>query len=229
MRDSVVFYRSFYEAVKDLPPKQFKECVQAIMDYGLDGTEPSGNGIEKTIFLLSKPQIDANNRRYLNGKKGGRPRNQNQEITKTEPSSNQRKTKEEPNDNQEITIPEPKEKEKDKEKVKKEIPSNEGIKKPRPVFVPPTVENVSGYCQESGYSIDAERFVDFYASKGWMVGKSRMKDWRAAVRNWARQEKQTPVPRKTSTDKYNSFMQNSYDYDALEQELLGGVDDAEKV
>lgn len=47
MRDSIVFYRSFYEAVKDLPADQFKACVKAIMDYGLDGTVPETCGIEK--------------------------------------------------------------------------------------------------------------------------------------------------------------------------------------
>lgn len=56
-------------------------------------------------------------------------------------------------------------------------------------FVPPTLENVSGYCRENGYNVDERRFIDFYESKGWMVGKNKMKDWRAAVRNWARQER----------------------------------------
>ena len=58
MRDSVVFYRSFYDAVKDLPPEDFKKSVQAIMGYGLDGIEPETTGIERTVFCLAKPQID---------------------------------------------------------------------------------------------------------------------------------------------------------------------------
>ena len=45
-------------------------------------------------------------------------------------------------------------------------------------FTPPTVDEVRAYCQERGNSVDPERFVDFYASKGWLVGKTRMKDWR---------------------------------------------------
>ena len=52
-------------------------------------------------------------------------------------------------------------------------------------FVPPTVQDVEAYIREKGYNVDARRFVDFYESKGWMVGKNRMKDWRAAVRTWA--------------------------------------------
>lgn len=60
--------------------------------------------------------------------------------------------------------------------------------KPRKRFTPPMVEDVESYCRERGNAVDAQRFVDFYASKGWKVGSSGMKDWRAAVRNWERQD-----------------------------------------
>ena len=53
-------------------------------------------------------------------------------------------------------------------------------------FTPPTPKQVSEYASEKGYIMDSERFCDFYASKGWMVGKNKMKDWKAAVRNWNR-------------------------------------------
>ena len=52
-------------------------------------------------------------------------------------------------------------------------------------FIPPTVGEVKKYCEERNNSIDANTFVDFYASKGWYVGKNKMKDWKAAVRTWA--------------------------------------------
>ena len=53
-------------------------------------------------------------------------------------------------------------------------------------FAPPTLEEVKAYCQERHNKVDAEKFVDFYESKGWMVGKNKMKDWQAAVRTWER-------------------------------------------
>ena len=53
-------------------------------------------------------------------------------------------------------------------------------------FKPPLVDDVQRYCFERGNSVDAETFVDFYESKGWMVGKNKMKDWKAAVRTWER-------------------------------------------
>lgn len=55
-------------------------------------------------------------------------------------------------------------------------------------FIPPTVGDVQSYCNERNNKIDAAYFVDFYASKGWMVGKNKMKDWKAAVRTWERTE-----------------------------------------
>lgn len=51
-------------------------------------------------------------------------------------------------------------------------------------FIPPTVAEVRAYCQERRNNVDPETFVDFYTGKGWMVGKNKMKDWKAAVRTW---------------------------------------------
>lgn len=51
-------------------------------------------------------------------------------------------------------------------------------------FTPPTVEEVIAYCTEKGYTVDPQRFVDYYTSVGWRVGKNPMKDWKAAVRTW---------------------------------------------
>lgn len=53
-------------------------------------------------------------------------------------------------------------------------------------FVKPTVDEVREYCQERKNNINPEAFVDFYESKDWMIGKNKMKDWKAAVRTWER-------------------------------------------
>lgn len=53
----------------------------------------------------------------------------------------------------------------------------------------PTVEEVRAYCSERGNGVDPQAFVDFYESKGWLVGKSPMKDWKAAVRTWEHSRK----------------------------------------
>ena len=60
-------------------------------------------------------------------------------------------------------------------------------KRPRR-FTPPALVEVQSYIQEKGYAFDAQQFMDYYESNGWKVGRNAMKDWRAAVRNWARRE-----------------------------------------
>lgn len=98
-------------------------------------------------------------------------------------------------------------------------------------FTPPTVEEVSAYLTEKGYDIDPEAFVDFYASKGWKVGNSPMKDWKAAVGTWVRRRKnENPAPQKSrnngpvqQNNSFNSFEQHRYsddELDALEKMLI---------
>ena len=93
MREGFVFYRSFFEAMKELPAEDFSIIFKALCDYALDDMAPELTGIHKALFELIKPQIDANNRRYENGKKGGRPaKKKNQTKTKPKPNRNQTKT-----------------------------------------------------------------------------------------------------------------------------------------
>lgn len=90
-RDSFIFYRSFYEAVKDLPKDIRLEVFTAIMEYALYGRQPEGlKPFAKGIFTLIKPNIDVNTARFENGKKGaqygkrgGRPKKQ---VTPAEPA-----------------------------------------------------------------------------------------------------------------------------------------------
>ena len=71
-------------------------------------------------------------------------------------------------------------------KIKKKEESN---KKESGVFTPPQLHEISQYCLERKNSVDATKFLNFYESKGWMVGKNKMKDWKACVRTW---ENNTP-------------------------------------
>ncbi len=216
MRESMVFYRSFYESVEDLPPEEFKSAVMAILGYGLDGKCEEVSGVSKSILALVKPQIDKNNKRYENSLKGGRKSTDNQTETKPEPNANQVETKLKPNRNQTETKPEPN----DNVNVNdNDIKENtlKGVKEKR--FAPPTPENVREYCREMGYThVDADRFVDFYSTKGWMVGKNHMKDWKAATRNWERSQRQESTAKgteKKSQTRFSNFEQRNYNYDEL--------------
>ncbi|KXU52172.1 hypothetical protein HMPREF3037_00371 [Candidatus Stoquefichus sp. KLE1796] len=97
-RDSFVFYRSFYEAIKDLDTIEQSNLLCAICELALNGNEIELNGISSTIFKLIKPQINANLKRYKNGSKGGRPKTENK------PKENQSKTKHKANVNVNVNV-----------------------------------------------------------------------------------------------------------------------------
>lgn len=99
-RESFVFYRSFYEAISELSDEQKGVIFDAVCGYAFDKKLPEISGVEKAIFTLIKPQIDANNKKYENGlkgaehgKKGGRPKG------KKTPKKPQENPKETPNVN----------------------------------------------------------------------------------------------------------------------------------
>ena len=84
-------------------------------------------------------------------------------------------------------------------------------------FAPPSLQDVKGYISEKHITIDAEAFVDFYASKGWKVGNQTMRDWKAAVRNWARRD----AERKTTTTSTGSARKTSF-HNFEERQTAGG-------
>ena len=102
-RDSFIFYRSFYEAINDLPEKSQLKVYKAICEMSLNFDEIDLSGLSLTIFKLIKPQLEANNKRYINGSKGGAPKG-NQNATKRQPKGNQKTTKKQPNNNENVNV-----------------------------------------------------------------------------------------------------------------------------
>jgi hypothetical protein len=102
MRETTIFYRSFYEALKDLPAQNKAEIYDAIFELSLNGVDTELTGISKTIMTLIKPQILANLRRFENGKKQKRSKSEakpKQEISETEAKQKQNGSKSEANNN----------------------------------------------------------------------------------------------------------------------------------
>lgn len=119
MRDSFVFYRSFYEAIRELPRDVQGEIYTAIMEYGLYGKETEHlKPIARSIFTLMKPLLNSNLARYENSKKGGAPKGlcnnpngrrgkeggTNQEQTENKPKTNQEQTENKPNVNVDVDV-----------------------------------------------------------------------------------------------------------------------------
>ena len=110
-KDSFVFYKSFYDAIKKIPEEYQLELYNAILSYSLEGLEPSNlSPIAEAMFILIKPNIDSSKKRYEtsveNGKRGGRPKqetqdepNQNPKETQRKPKDNLQETQDKPNQN----------------------------------------------------------------------------------------------------------------------------------
>ena len=100
----------------------------------------------------------------------------------------------------------------------------------RAKFQKPSLDEIRVYCQERGNQVDPEQFFNFYESKGWIIGKSPMKDWRAAVRTWEKREKEIPQrkreSRKESVLEHNlKVMDQMYGTNLHEQAYGGQADE----
>jgi hypothetical protein len=164
MSKSFIFYESFYQAITELEPTVKSRLFDGICKYALYGEEMDGGGVEKAVFTLIKPQLDANRKRRENGEKGGRPK------TKTKPSHNLDKTKPEPNDNVNVNV---------NGNVKKES------KPKKVIFKPPTLEEVREYCKKDGNSVDPKSFYDYYHAGNWVDSKgNKVRNWKQKLLTW---------------------------------------------
>ena len=89
----------------------------------------------------------------------------------------------------------------------KEIEKEREDKKASSRFIPPTLEEVSAFIAENNYRVNAEKFIDYYNANGWMVGKTKMKDWKAVLRNWNRNEKDNVKQKFTPEGRDLSFLE----------------------
>ena len=221
-RDSFVFYSSFLKAIRTIKKRDIQaELALAIIEYGITGETTECGEVVSVAMELIKPQIEANNKKYINGMKGaeygvkgGRPK-------KEKPQENPKETPKKPQENPSLT---PNVNDNDnvndnisfleKKKQKSDVAvsdlenENENSESPietlqtpkeqsgggRKKFTIPTAEEVQAYCDERKNGISGQQFCDFYSAKGWKIGKEPMKDWKAAVRTWEMRRKDQSPP-----------------------------------
>jgi len=165
MRDSCIFYRSFFEAIKELPKENQADVYNAIFEHSLNFNEIDLVGINKTIMTLIKPQLDANIKRFENGKK---PK-QKQNESKTEANNNV-------NVNNNLNANE------NANEVKKKIVNK---------FTPPTILDVETYFTENGFTKElAKKAFEYYAVADWKDSKgNQVKNWKQKMRGvWFKDE-----------------------------------------
>ena len=186
-------YHSYLDTMEALNDAECGRLFRALLEYSATGAAPELRGNERFVFPGMRSQIARDIEKYKakcarnreNGEKGGGHSPPNAPERPQTP---------------------PKDKDKDKEKDKdKDIsfPPN-GVKDSAHAHHP-TVEEVAAYCRERGNRVDAERFVDFYASNGWKVGNQPMKDWKACVRTWERREDKPKQTGRFATPDYDAM------------------------
>lgn len=228
---SFVFYTDYREQLSLLDDAERGCLLLCLIDYADHGTLPSNlSAAGMMCFVFIRQRMDRDTDEYERicrvraaaGAKGGRPKKE--ETTQTKDKQDEAKkangfyAKQNNPDNDLELDPD------------LDLKENtlKGVKEKH--FVPPTSEDVRKYCQEHGYSIDSDYFVDFYTAKDWMIGKNKMKDWKAAVRNWARTQRQELTAngsrRQESTAKsknrFHNLEEHGYDYDKIVWEMMNG-------
>jgi len=187
-RDSFIIYRSFYAPVKGLSNEDKGVLFDAICNYALDEIKPENlSPINQMAFGFIGSTLDRDSEKYQNivvrnreniGKRWKKNNTKNTTGTNGKISNSDNG-----NDNDNVN-----------DNVK-------GIKKATTKFIKPSAEEIKAYCSEKKINIDENNFLDHYESNGWMVGKVKMKDWKATARKWGRSAPDNLQPQKSQSQK----------------------------
>lgn len=178
MKDSVIFYRDWWNAMNAMPQELQLEVYRSVFAYAFEGETPS-NPLVAAFTVLMRSAIDRNEgkwndvreKRRVAGRKGGLRTQEKYHEANQANEANQTKQAVNANDNANVNV-----------NVNGKV--NEKDKCRKTAFVPPTVEEVEDYIKEKGYRVNVENFIAYYQSNGWRVGANKMKDWHAAVVSW---------------------------------------------
>lgn len=205
MKNSFILYGSWGPMIKAMSDEGAGQLLKACFAFSAGEAVTIENETAAAIFETVKATMQADKEKYNEVSKKRREAalaSKSKQMQANAPKSTDL-LYESDSDNESVL----KEREKRIKKKEKE--------KPKP---PPTVEQVREYAAKAGINLDAERFVDYYTANGWKVGgRTPMKDWQAAARNWARRDK--PKPSK-GFDYENQRNYSADDYAALERRLL---------
>ena len=182
-KQAIFVRHSFLVNIKELSMAERGRLFTAMLEYSITGKEPVLGGSERYIWPAAKLMIDEDAAAYqkiVEQRQAAAGKRWSTDAGACESMREMQYI----NINPTSTI---------NTSLGKETLSIERVEKR---FVAPTVDDVRSYCDERHSSVDPETFVNFYASKGWMVGKSPMKDWKAAVRGWEQRDRKETRPKK---------------------------------
>lgn len=193
-------FENFAEIAEPLNDAELGRLIRGMMQYSSLGEIPEFEGNERYLWGAAKAMIDNQRQSYENKVTGAaKAREKRTDINKNDIDININQ-----NDIKLISK---------QEKIRKEKIREDKITTMR--FTPPSVDEVTAYCEERGNRVDPQEFVDFYESKGWMVGKNKMKDWKASVRTWEKSSR----PKRKLGSYANERPIKKEDFDALVVDL----------
>lgn len=180
-KPGVMLYFDFWHGLKKLGADDKGRLVDGIVEYSETGSEPTFDGTLAIVWDLAKLRVDADSERY-----SVRCERQRENAMKRWNKSNDATACRGKSGNAEIANDA---KYNATTNTTTNTTANTNVeymseKPPRKRFVPPTFEEVKEYCEERKNDVNPQRFIDHYTARGWMLGKIKMQDWKAAVRTW---------------------------------------------
>lgn len=222
MRESIVIYDNWGKLITHLPESQRLELIDMIFGYSFEDRYPiSADETVNAIFSMIREKLDEDAAKYA---EVCRKRSEAGKIGNDVRWHNRKSSQKVANIASAINVSQTSQKvasvadtdtdtDTDKEKEKSKEKDNSVISCRR--FTPPSLQEVTDYVNSKGYSVDPQAFIDFYESKGWMIGKNKMKSWQSAVGTWERRSKKD-----RKSNPFKEFPQNKYDYDSLESKII---------
>ena len=213
-RESFVFHKDWYYAIKKRSPQLRVEIYDAIMQKVFEGTQKELSEVASVVMDLISPQIDRDTAKWLDikakrresGKQGGLAKQAN--ATKCyQMLPNDSKSKQNVANlpvSVSVNVSDSVSVENDNVLLEEKKDTDVSVKKESKRFVKPTIEEIRAYIFEKGYTFDAEAFFAFYESNGWKVGRNPMKNWKMACTTWAknRNNNNSYGRAKTNTEKF---------------------------
>ena len=205
-----LFFETYWNLMEDLSDQRFGAFVKAACRYVFNGIEPTFKDKKlNALWGVVTPSLNNSIKRSKAGTKGMEsrynktPNEKEKEKEKEEEKEEEKKEekkKEEKKDSLSLT------REEDFFEEKKDSSSSDAEEV---AFRPPTVEEVEAYCKEQGFTFSAANFVSSNESKGWYIGPTPMRSWKAAARSWQEKESLFHTPK---TIKPNQNVRNERPY-----------------
>lgn len=236
-RESFIFHKDWYNAILQLDKELRLELYDAIMRKAFYSEPPSLSPMGNLAMSFIEPQIERDFDKWLDIREkrsnAGKSHKGNQykkveqmehkQTNGTSVPTLEQMEQNGTNGTISVSVSDSVSVDNNSVILKEKENTNVFPKKKSSRFVKPTVEEVDAYVKEKGYHIDAESFVSYYESKGWVVGKSPMKDWKAACRTWEKNRNNNNnngYGRETITEKIRRTVEHANEFS---QKLQGNI------